>query len=253
MLYGVVSMNTVTPEISLELFQSHFREVGTHTFAGVVVDSTQPGQPGKRKETYIRTNFKNGMSITTRQELVTLEDDSCSEGYVLTIVPTSNSPRSWIRINSGEFVDAENIHRELVSLLNLGNSLSRAIDAIGKRYTSLISEAVVGSDFCFESRLDEFHHIQELALAGNVSDAILELSDLLGKEPWKTSEVPTDWWIYLMATLAYFQSDLKRLKELLADCDNNKDVVHRLINGLSKYGTVDYRRDYVLVARPKTC
>jgi hypothetical protein len=57
---------------------------------------------------------------------------------------------------------------------------------------------------------------------------------------------------YVQATIAYFEKDIVLMKECLGkmrpdgDLNINISVIRRLILGLERYDSVDYKRDYLV-------
>ena len=70
-----------------------------------------------------------------------------------------------------------------------------------------------------------------MALQGDLEAAVRKLQTLLESEPWKSSDIPIDWWKYMKATLFYLQGDLANLIKIEPRCEINKDLVLRFING----------------------
>lgn len=90
--------------------------------------------------------------------------------------------------------------------------------------------------------LDLFHEGQDATLDGDISVAI----DKIKKSLDITKIDNDDEWInYLEATIAYLNGDLITLKSLIDKVGNNKKILARLVNGLEKRGSVDYKEDYI--------
>ena len=128
-----------------------------------------------------------------------------------------------------------------MSWLRNKTAIEDGADKLSIKHLFMTNEIFSRSD-----KLEEFHLIQDLALDGNIELAALKLSALLDSKPWEKSSVPEDWWDYLRATLAYLEGNQAALENFIYKCGINKNVVERLQNGLSRMGTVDYRRDYIV-------
>lgn len=104
-------------------------------------------------------------------------------------------------------------------------------------------------DAAFELRnllsLSYFHVGQRKLTAGNEQgksdfEAALRAAEKITDEGYE------QWRHYIQATMAYIDKDIPALERIVGEMEDggNRNIVLNMIEGLRKYGSVDYRRDY---------
>ena len=95
--------------------------------------------------------------------------------------------------------------------------------------------------------LPAFHAGQAHARDGNILQALKYFEQALWiskKQSYELDEGYNDWIRYVEATMAYLQGDKKTLQSKISYIKMNADVVKRLMDGLDRFGTPNYARDY---------